>query len=973
MMHMRKTSAKISTPLLASAAAAAIMQTAAAQDDAAARDDVIVVTAQRKAQSLRDVPISVTALGAEDIADRQIESFTDIQFNTPNLSFTKIQFTQSTISIRGIAQLASASTTTDSVSIHQNDIPQTSSRLFETEFFDIERIEVLRGPQGTLFGRNATGGVLNIHTARPSTDGVTASAEAQYGNFDHTKIQGHVNFPITETLAVRVAGMSLDRDGFTTNVFTGSKIDDRELYAVRGSVRWHPTDNTTVDVIASYFEEDDQRMSFQKTRCNAHPLLGCATGLIGTPGYETLGFDQPNVAGTFASIASVQTFSGLAAGINPALAPIGAAVGLFSTVDAMGNPIDLAAQQGLTQPTDLRRVALDVDPQYYADELFIAGNVLRDFENFSIKINGGYGVTTVNSIRDGDGGVGPTSPVPAFALFPGLGSFYADGLPTSAIGSNSGIISGDIFSTSNNLSAVEQSLNVDSKYWSLEGIISTDFDGPFNFLGGVIYTVNKSPNGADFNVSYNALDYFSAVGGTLIAVLNGNDPNNAYSFYAPTFANDTVDSTLKSISGFGEIYVDITDRLKFTGGVRYNNDKISTADRNAFLSSFASFLAGAPGVTPFAPIGTSADAIALLLDSDPATQGTAGAAADFEFTNLTFNAVTGRAVVQWEPVDGQHLYASWSRGFKPGGVNPPSTLDLVFPSVFADEIINAYEIGAKLTAMNGALRANLAAFSYDYKDLQVTNIIGLTAVNENFDARIFGLEGEFIVQPTDNFRINLNAAYLNTRLADGSISIDPANPTAGQDVDLFKETLLGISCVVNNNGMPSLIGQTFAGFGELSPYVPQCSTLESIVDGVNATLPPGGPQYQFSSSGLPISLGGNDLPQSPEYSVSVGAEYDFRIGDNYFLTPRIDYYYQGAFYASQFNRVADRVEGYGNMNLQLTFAPEDGPWYVRAFAQNVLDSDNVTGQFVHAQSLGSIVHQFIQEPRRWGGAIGVRF
>ncbi|NWG91489.1 MAG: TonB-dependent receptor, partial [Parvularculaceae bacterium] len=128
--------------------------------------DEIVVTAQRQEQSVQDVPIAVSAFGGEDLGARQLETFQDIQFNIPNFAFSKSQFTASSISIRGIGALAVGASTEPSTSIHMNDFFLQSPRLFETEFFDVERLEILRGPQGTLFGRNATGGVVNVITRK---------------------------------------------------------------------------------------------------------------------------------------------------------------------------------------------------------------------------------------------------------------------------------------------------------------------------------------------------------------------------------------------------------------------------------------------------------------------------------------------------------------------------------------------------------------------------------------------------------------------------------------------------------------------------------------------------------------------------------------------------------------------------------------------------------------------------------------
>ncbi|MEO1310164.1 MAG: TonB-dependent receptor, partial [Pseudomonadota bacterium] len=961
-----------------------------------------------------------TALTGDDLRAKQIEGFTDIQLYTPNVSFSKSQFTASTLAIRGVTNLAVASTSSANVSIHQNDIPQLASRLFETEFYDVERVEVLRGPQGTLFGRNATGGVVNVITNKASVEEVEAFLEGEYGNFDSSRITGMVNVPLGDSLAFRLAGTAIQRDGYTENITTGNDIDNRDLFSIRGSLRWYASDRTTIDLTASYFEEDDNRTSFQKRRCNADVVLGCATGLIGQPGFDSeLGFDDVATSGTINSIASTATFGALGGLIAESLVPSLITGGQLAPGDAaafsndliqawgalalLPTGVDLASVQGLSQPTDLRQVAEDFDPQYFADELFISLNLAHDLDNLSFKLNLGYGETTVDSIRDTDAGAGVQVTLPDFGALPnvlsiyeaygilpagsvpvgtqlGLANFFSGGVPTSNL-SESGLLSGDIITTGDTLFGVEQSIG-ESTYYSIEGIVSTDFDGPVNFLAGVNYIVDESEEGADFNVSLNAFDYFSVVGGTLLAQTLGTlgqlqpgapDPaaifaTSPFSFYTPTFNNDARDSKLESLSVFGEVYWDITDTLSFTGGVRYNQDTVSTQERNAFAASFNNFLAlsaGAP-VTPVpavVPVPTSqADLIALLDTAAPFT--------DFD---LDFDAVTGRAVLNWAATDNANYYVSFSRGFRPGGVNPSTGGQAGGADTFDDETVLAYEIGAKLVGLSGALRANLAAFYYDYTGFQLPNIIGITAVNDNADLDIFGLEGEFLFLPTDNTRINLTLSYLETEIKDFS-TVDTANPAAFTDADVYRDVVLGSACVVDNNGLPSLIGSTVPGLGTLTPFVPLCSTLSDIVDGVNATLPVGAPQYEFFDSGIPQDLSGNELPQAPNYSIAIGGEHDFRFADGSMIfTPRADYYYQGEFFGSQFNREADVVEAYGNLNLQATLQPEDGPWYIRLFAQNVFDSENVQGQFTGSQAQGSYINQFIQEPLRYGGAIGVRF
>ncbi|MEP4059845.1 TonB-dependent receptor plug domain-containing protein, partial [Parasphingorhabdus sp.] len=226
------------------------------QEDGAIDDNVIIVTAQRQAQSLQEVPVAVSAFDSKALEAQQIENASDLQLTLPNVSFTKSNFTASSFTIRGIGDLCVGVSCDSATAIHLNDSPLFGTRLFETEYFDLERVEVLRGPQGTLFGRNATSGVVNVVTAKPQLGELGASLEGEYGNFNSYKVKGMVNVPVGDTLGFRVAGFYLKRDGYTENLFDNSRIDGRDMYAVRGSIKWEPTPDTTIDLMAYYFREN---------------------------------------------------------------------------------------------------------------------------------------------------------------------------------------------------------------------------------------------------------------------------------------------------------------------------------------------------------------------------------------------------------------------------------------------------------------------------------------------------------------------------------------------------------------------------------------------------------------------------------------------------------------------------------------------------------------------------------------------
>ncbi len=945
--------------------------------------DEIIVTAQRTEQSLQDVPIAVSAFSGDDIADRQLESFTDIQFNTPNFAFSRTQFTTSTISIRGIGALAVAASSEPSTSIHVNEVYISSPRLFETEFFDIERLEILRGPQGTLFGRNATGGVINVVTAKANPDEAEAYIDVEYGDYDSLKLQGAVNAPLTETLAARFAGTWIKRDGYTENLYTGEDIDDRDIYALRFSTRWLPTENTTVDVTVSHMREDDNRARSQKQACADGPLktlLGCQPGIPRDYGIAS------DLRSTFFAGVSQETYSALFLdlGASPEeAAALGQAYGLFSIADP---DFDV---DGEDRPTDLRQVYMDTSPQYEADETVVLLNAKHDFETFSVKINAGWGQSTIDTLVDFDAGVGPElTPPPGVFLIPALERVYGDGTfllsdfdtgmfddPDGFVGS----IGGNTKDASNRFMAVDRSVG-ESEYWSVEGIVASDFDGRLNFLLGASYGERTSQ--ADYGTATNAFDYFTRTIGTL-AVLSGLEAaaqeaalagqidlaqalaaqaaeaaETGYSAYTPYFYNDSEDVSLETLAFFGEVYFDITDTLRLTGGVRHNRDSKGSRERQVLLASLGD------GVeTPFVPFGTLS--VADLLDSDPETEGTPGAVADFIVNEGDFNATTGRGVLQWTPTPTQQYYVSYTRGYKPGGFNPRSDiLDIV--QTYGAETIDAIEIGAKTNLFDGVVQANLTGFYYDYGGLQISRIVANSSINDNVDATSWGLEGEFVVRPTDRLTLNLSASYLNTQIGDVTL-VDQRNPTQFEEgVDLFLDLTNGSNCVIDNNGAPSLVGAVIPSNFFF------CSALGDVVAAVNAGSG-GATNYEvLPDGGVPVSVEGNRLPGSPEFQLAGGVQYEFDLG-KFTLTPRLDAYYQTEFYSNLFNTDADLIDGYAYLNGQVRFEPKEGAWYLRVFMQNITDEDAITGQFDVGQGAGNWTNVFLLEPKRWGVGFGMKF
>lgn len=226
------------------------------QDSAGSRGGLeeIVVTAQKRSENMQDVPISVSAVTADALANLQATSLQSLQGSVPNVQINEFANAPNTAvyNIRGIGTADADPYVGNTVSIVVDGVPQYFSMGALLDLFDVERVEILRGPQGTLFGANTTGGVVNVITAQP-TGRFGGKMEVTYGNYDRFDLKAALDFPIVDgVLAGKVAYIHSERDGFVTNAFDGSDMGSRNLDAVRGYLMLTPTDNFKGTLVAEY-------------------------------------------------------------------------------------------------------------------------------------------------------------------------------------------------------------------------------------------------------------------------------------------------------------------------------------------------------------------------------------------------------------------------------------------------------------------------------------------------------------------------------------------------------------------------------------------------------------------------------------------------------------------------------------------------------------------------------------------------
>lgn len=273
------------------AAAAAHAQQSALQQ---APLEEIVVTAQRRAQSVQDVPIAMTALSASDLAASQVTDLGGMQALVPNLSLTVGDSMNAVAFIRGVGQRENIAFADPGVGIYVDDVYLGRAQGAFLDVLDIDRIEVLRGPQGTLYGRNTIGGAIKYVSARP-TDYLSGWTELTAGNFSRRDFKASLSGPLGEAVSGKVAVARLTEDGYTRNLFSGSDAGDRDVTAWRGALSARVSDSLTLD-----FAVDGSRARPDSAR----PPILVTPGLV-TPGVVR---DDPYVTDlNFSDLADLST------------------------------------------------------------------------------------------------------------------------------------------------------------------------------------------------------------------------------------------------------------------------------------------------------------------------------------------------------------------------------------------------------------------------------------------------------------------------------------------------------------------------------------------------------------------------------------------------------------------------------------------------------------------------------------------
>ncbi len=745
---------------------------------ALAQTDQIIVTATKRPQTLQEVPVAVSVVDADVVEKAFIQDLFDLQASVPSLRVTQLQnSSQTNFLIRGFGNGANNPGIEGSVGVFIDGVYRSRSAAAILDLPTLERVEVLRGPQSTLFGKNVSAGAISITTKAPDFDW-GGSVEASYGNFNQVLFKGTLTGPLSDTLAFRVSGSINEREGYYDNIVNGTKVNERSRWSARAQLLWEPTDTLSFRAIGEYNKIDE-------VCCGAVQLFnGPATEVIG--------------AGTVVDIVSPIILGGMAPGSLVGGVPIYTQAQIDAATVSVPIP-GLGAVIGDASDPFGRQVTYNLDP---TNQLTGKGISLQ--ADWDI---GFAAVTSITSYREQDDNTNTD------ADFTSLDAI--ENPQTRAYGTFTQEIR--IASTGDN--------RLD---WLVGGYF---FDENVDFQRDIIW-------GPDTRAFADSLAFLATGSPVALTGFETAPPPTGLglpfgTFFAPgggVFGDYTLDN--RSYSFFGQADFNVTDRLTISGGVSYINDRkiatgtstltdaISNVDLNLIglrgavlsLTSGAVDILTAPPAVVDATLATPLPLAALMggfvidpqsgaILTDPQTIGSVAnaiAAADcylpspallcnsalalapFQFFQpqvnfpnpadpldngrLTDDKVTYSARIAYDVTDSINVYFTYATGWKAGAFNlssdsrPPDATG--FGRTARPEDVTLYEVGLKANFDGGFI--NIALFDQTIEDFQSNLFIGTGFVLANAEEQsVRGFEIESAYSPIDPLQVTFGLTYLD--------------------------------------------------------------------------------------------------------------------------------------------------------------------------------------------------------------------
>jgi len=656
----------------------------------------IVVTAQRREQKVNDIGIAVSVLSAKDLKSLNITNATDIVRAIPNLKFNAYGSSQVVFNIRGVSQNDYGDQQEPPVAVYQDDSYSSSITSASFPIFDLARTEALRGPQGTLFGRNATGGAVQFISNQP-TDHADGYVSATYGRYNQTILEGALSGPIAKDLTARISGQYDRDDGYIKNITPGQADRGADNHwALRAILKYAPSNAFKAKLTLRYAEADRERQA----------------------GNYTLAPACPNAQ-----------FQGEFLGVNQSCA-------YWGTVGAVGN--------GYSNPA--------ITPSQGGNPWATAGTgdayVSRKQFGATLRIDAKLGAFDITSITD----------------YQHLSKFYneiGDGdpeQPYTGVGSSANATPQPCAAPAQNVlcyaSGTEFFQQAQTDQYTQELRAATSFGKQYLVVGAFGMILDGR-----FKAKY-------------ATPFDGYDPDVSFT------------QSTRSFAFFAQDEWKLSDKIKLIGGLRYWHDhKVGdyTAVETPALYALSLHF-GPSGISYNDLTGTNTPA-SWSYGSGVASGVTITPAA----ASPNYSGVTARAEIDYKPVQGTLLYASYNRGSKSGGFTfstgtpfPNQLVDTINNLTYRPETLNDYEVGLK-TKLGQNTQLNVAAFYYDYQNYQAFVQVFAAQVVRNLPAKVKGIEADITTHPIKGLTVQLSGALQdsevrNVLLPDGVTLVNHSLP-----------------------------------------------------------------------------------------------------------------------------------------------------------------------------------------------------
>ncbi len=691
--------------------AISVAMPASAQDDDGEVLEEIVVYSKTTGGlvSASDQPIAITVIGGAEMDSSGFKDMNELQEGVPGLTVGRSQTaTTSNFAIRGVGSTSNNFGVESSVGLYVDGVYRSRQSSLINELVDVEAVEVLRGPQGTLFGKNTASGAINIRTVAPNTDEVNGFIDVSAGDFNLQRISAGANIPLTDRLAFRGTIFSSKRDGFVQEDNFRQQIssqsgpikdlyNDRNRIGIRAQVGYDNDDDLSIRVIADYSEIDE---------------ICC----IGTTRVD-----------------SIFSRGGLAVGM-----PIN---GPDAILMSMGRNVYTDQNYGVPLPPNVHMASWED----YRTSVNAVPESRNEDRGLSLEIVKDYDSTRLTSIT-------------AFRQFDTFDFIDADFTDTE-------------IAERTNLAeqmSISQELRLsgqfgDASNWVVGGYyFAQDIDSNTTTVGGAdLQTYADLGNIAQGLPSLSDITNGVTAFSQFVISQGGFFPPGAPAFPAGAFANDVVKQEHSGYAVFGQVDWALSDAFTLTLGARYTDEtkKIDATYTQTNpgtmvpdLNAIGAILIGlSQGIPP-------ADPTPLLAVAQPNAGWAAWTLAPFSprpdvRDQLKDDQVTGTAKATWYITDSTMAYASYATGFKAGGTNT-DRIFLLFDTVFNAEKSKSAEIGLK-GELGDRLRYNVAVYQTDFEDFQANSFTGTGFNLQNAgDMEVKGFELEWNWLPFDNTTVS---------------------------------------------------------------------------------------------------------------------------------------------------------------------------------------------------------------------------